>query len=267
MNNNVEDNTCKICNSPTQKVFTTQILNKYQVTYYQCISCDFLQTEKPYWLEEAYSNSMNLTDTGIMHRNSISSKVCASLLFLIFGTKEKCLDYAGGYGVFTRIMRDYGFNFFWFDPYTLNVMARGFEHDEKNTYTAVTTFESFEHFENPITELEKILQYSNNIIFSTELVPNKLPKPGEWWYYGLEHGQHIALHNKKSLQALAKKFDLNFYSLGNLHLFTQKKINPIFQILFKFKFAKHILFGLSFFFEPFIKSRTFSDMSLLKNNL
>lgn len=265
MNNNEEDNICKICNSPTQNVFTTQILNKYQVAYYQCTSCSFLQTEKPYWLEEAYSNSMNLTDTGIMHRNLISSKVCTSLLFLIFDTQGKYLDYAGGYGVFTRIMRDYGFNFFWFDPYTLNVMARGFEHDEKNKYTAVTTFESFEHFENPITELEKILQYSNNIIFSTELVPNKLPKPGEWWYYGLEHGQHIALHNKKSLQVLAKKFDLNFYSLGNLHLFTQKKINPIFQILFKFKYAKHILFGLSYFLRPFLKSRTFSDMISLRN--
>ena len=265
MNTDKADNTCKICNTGTQKVFTTEILKKHLVSYYQCTKCNFVQTESPFWLSEAYSNPMNLTDTGIMHRNSISSKVCASLLFLVFGSKGKYLDYAGGYGVFTRIMRDYGFDFYWFDPYTTNVMARGFEHSNENNYSAVTTFESFEHFENPILELERIVKFSKNIIFSTELIPDKLPGPEEWWYYGREHGQHIAIHSKKSLQILADKFNLYFYSLGNLLFFFKKKINIFLRLVFKFKYAKHLLFGMSYFIKPFVKSKTYSDMILLRN--
>ncbi len=41
------------------------------------------------------------------------------------------LDYAGGYGVFTRLMRDIGFDFYWHDPYTQNLFANGFEKDIK----------------------------------------------------------------------------------------------------------------------------------------
>ena len=127
-------NNCKICTSETVKVFNTKILNKYYVDYFQCSFCNFVQTEKPYWLEESYQNPMNLTDTGIMLRNERSARIVTSVIFLFFNKSFKFLDYAGGYGVFTRIMRDKGFDFYWDDPYTKNVLSRGFEKKDNQTF-------------------------------------------------------------------------------------------------------------------------------------
>jgi hypothetical protein len=56
-------------------------------------------------------------DTGIMQRNLYLSKITAFILLLFFDCRKKFLDYAGGYGVFVRLMRDYGFDFYWYDKY------------------------------------------------------------------------------------------------------------------------------------------------------
>lgn len=257
---------CKICGKETHKVFNAKILYKYDVDYFQCSNCEFVQTEKEYWLEEAYQNSMNLTDTGIMHRNQRFSKITASIIILFFDKKLKFLDYAGGYGVFTRIMRDMGFDFYWNDPYTTNALARGFEQEEGIKYHAVTTFESFEHFVDPIKEVEKILELTDNIIFSTALTPKPLPQIDKWWYYGAEHGQHVALYSKKALDTLAKKFDMHYYNLDNMHIFSKKKINPLGALVLKFKYSKYLLYASYFLFYPFLKSRTADDMNSLKHS-
>lgn len=47
-------------------VFSDKILHKYTVQYYQCPQCEYLCTEEPYWLKEAYANPINDTDTGIL---------------------------------------------------------------------------------------------------------------------------------------------------------------------------------------------------------
>ena len=109
----------------------------------------------------------------------------------------------------------------------------------------VTGFELFEHFENPIEEIEKIFKYSKNILVSTYLLPENNPKPQEWWYYGLEHGQHISLYSYETFKYIAKKYSLNIYSnKKNLHLFTQKKINPL---VFKYVNLKNIYYSVRAF--------------------
>jgi hypothetical protein len=74
-----------------------------------------LQTEDPYWLDEAYKDPITLTDTGYMQRNINLSKMVATILLLFFDFRRKFLDYVGGYGVFVRLMRDIGFDFYWYD--------------------------------------------------------------------------------------------------------------------------------------------------------
>src|SRR5690606_10191648 len=123
------------------------------------------------------------------------------------------LDYAGGYGIFTRIMRDIGFDFYWDDPYTENLLSKGFQKQEADKYEALTTFESFEHFEDPLAEIAKIADISENIIFSTALVPKPLPAPTDWWYYAFEHGQHIAFYSTKTFEVIAERFNLHYYNI------------------------------------------------------
>lgn len=215
---------CKICNQISNYIFTAKILGKYYIKYYYCDNCGFMQTEEPYWLDEAYKEPINITDTGYIQRNIQFSQKLTIILSIFFKKNEKFLDYSGGYGMFTRLMRDIGFDFYWDDKYTKNLFARGFEHKLGTTYEAITSFESFEHYVEPIKELEYLLNLTQNIIFSTELLPYPIPKPEDWWYYGLNHGQHIAFYSKKTLQFLANKYQLNYSHYRDLHIFSLKTI-------------------------------------------
>lgn len=224
---------CKICEEKSNYVFKAKILNSHEIEYFKCSSCGFMQTQTPYWLEEAYSEAISVSDTGVMARNNNFAK-STSIIFSLLSIKNGIfLDYGGGYGIFTRLMRDKGFDFCWYDKYATNLVARGFEGDViNNRYEAITSFENFEHFENPMQEIEKIFSLTDTILFSTELVPDATPKPDEWWYYCLEHGQHISLFSKKSLEYIASKYGYNLISNNrNLHIFSKKKIsNKIFLL-------------------------------------
>jgi hypothetical protein len=125
-------------------------------------------------------------------------------------------------------MRDNGFDYYWNDPYCTNLLAAGFEYEIKSgdKIELLTAFELFEHFIDP-AETNKLLAISRNIIFSTQLLPKPIPEPDKWWYYGFEHGQHISFYSKETLQFIARKNNLNFYSTLGLHIFTEKRINRI----------------------------------------
>lgn len=214
---------CKICHSQTREAFKHLVLNKHVVKYMHCPQCGFLNTEEPYWLEEAYAEPINLSDTGYVSRNIYLARRTLTIFSLLFGKKNIFLDYAGGYGLLTRLMRDYGLNFLWSDLYTANLFARGFEYKDE-CIRALTCFECFEHFSDPATELEKILAITKNIFFSTRLLPKEIPDPEQWDYYGFDHGQHVSFYSDCTLKFLAQKYKLNYYSDGkNLHLFTVRK--------------------------------------------
>jgi hypothetical protein len=215
--------TCKICGKENKFVFKAKIMKKYEVSYFHCENCGFLQTEEPYWLSEAYKEPINISDTGYLSRNINLSKIVTTLLVSFFDYKKSFLDYAGGYGVFVRLMRDIGFDFYWYDKYTQNLFARGFEYKEGMAIEAITTFESFEHFDKPMEEIENMLKISKNIIFTTELLPYPIPEPNKWWYYGLDHGQHISFYSKKTLNYIASYFGLRYCSFRNIHIFTEKE--------------------------------------------
>jgi hypothetical protein len=139
------------------------------------------------------------------------------------------------------MMRDTGFDFYRFDQYCENIFARGFEAnmDLGNKYELITAFEVFEHLVNPLDHVKQILKYSDNVLFSTVLMPAHLPKPDEWWYYGLEHGQHVSLYTKKTLQFIASAFRLNLY-LGenNIFLLTKRRVPfLLFRLATNYKFS------------------------------
>ena len=250
---------CKICNGPTKKFDNGFILNKYYIDYFQCEKCGFVQTESPYWLKESYSDAISVSDTGVISRNIIFSKLATIMMSLCVNTKRDFLDYGGGYGIFTRIMRDNGFNFYWYDKYAINLVARGFEGSiSEKKYEAITSFENFEHFENPIEEIEKIFSLTDFVLFSTELITVPAPSTNNWWYYCLEHGQHISIFSNKTLEYIAKKYGYNLISNGrNLHIFSKKKLNN--RIFLLEKIIRKL--KLENFFKK--KPKTDSDMNMM----
>jgi hypothetical protein len=228
---------CKICNSASSKIFRRSILNRYDVDYFQCSSCGFIQTEEPYWLKEAYLAPMTIEDTGIIKRNVLSAKRTSTVLYFLFNKEGRFLDYGGGYGIFVRLMRDYGFDFYWTDPYTENLFARGFSFNSGSDVPIelLTTFECFEHFADPLNEIEKMLSISRSILFSTDIFTSGIPCPEQWQYYYFSHGQHISLYSITSLKVIAERFNLHLYTNGkSFHLLTQKVLSStVFNVLLK----------------------------------
>lgn len=206
-------------------MFTKKVLEKYDVSYFQCSSCGFIQTEKPYWQEESYSNPITSLDVGLVNRNIQFSDVIEKIIYQYFDKRGKFLDFAGGYGLLTRIMRDKGFDFYREDKYCENLFAKHFDIDDlpekERKFELITAFELMEHIENPFKELDYIFSMTDSFLFSTELIPDKNIE--NWWYIGTEHGQHISFYSKKALQIIAKRFNKVYYPCGNLHLLASKK--------------------------------------------
>ncbi len=247
-----------------EKIFQAEVLNKYSAEYYRCPKCLFLQAANPYWLSEAHKNPINISDTGLLARNINFSEIAAIILYFYFDKNAKFVDFAGGYGIFTRLMRDIGFDFYWNDPFCQNIFAKGFEYEEQkpDEIKFLTAFECFEHFENPLEEIEKMLKISRNIFFSTMLAPEGSLPANDWFYYGFKHGQHISFFSHKTLRYIAGKNNLYFYTNEkNLHLFTDRKLKFFtFKLIHKLK-----KFGFLKFIKRRMQSKTDSDSKYLLN--
>jgi len=218
-----EDHLCSICGSLMQYNFSRRIMNKYDVSYFYCPHCDHIQTEKPYWLEESYQSPLSDSDTGQIWRNERNCTFACAALQRFFPPSAKVLEYAGGYGLLTRMLRDAGAECFWYDKYAENTFARHFEDDGKQKYDLVLAFEALEHFENPMLELENIFNSGNSLLFSEVLLTE--PCPAQWWYLCTEHGQHVNFYSRKTFQYIAEHFHKNLYFHEDIGLMTSCEIN------------------------------------------
>jgi hypothetical protein len=210
--------------------FRRVVLRKYEVQYSQCMSCGFVQTEEPHWLTEAYANPIASADTGILQRNLYLSRVTSVVLWRLFGGKGKFLDAAGGYGIFTRLMRDAGFDYYWCDPHAPNLVARGFEGGQaQGPYSAVSAFEVLEHVVDPLGFLSGLLRDmgTRTLIVSTELFEGDAPDPERWWYYAFDTGQHISFYRRSTLEVIGRKLGLRLYSNRNVHLWTDERVSQL----------------------------------------
>lgn len=218
-------NACKICGSNSHLLFKAQVLKKHQVSYFQCSNCQFIQTEEPYWLPEAYASAITSLDIGLIDRNLHYLRITQNIINQFFDADAVFLDYGGGYGMFVRMMRDAGYTYYRQDDYCENIFAKHFDVTdlkEQPEFELVTAFEVFEHLQDPEKELKRMLGFGKSILFSTGLQPaNQTFKSAEdWWYFAPETGQHIAFFTPKALSLLAGKHQLHYYNHDNLHLFT-----------------------------------------------
>jgi hypothetical protein len=254
--------TCRICGGSVRELFSGTVLGRHAVRYFECAACGLVQTEAPTWLAEAYAEPINPTDTGIMRRNLVLARITAAVINVFFDRRAHFLDFAGGYGIFVRLMRDRGFDFFWDDPHAPNLMARSFEGAQLagERVELITSFESFEHFTDPVAELDRMLARGDSILLSTLLAPEPAPALDAWWYYGTEHGQHISFYRARTLRHLATQRGLHVCSNGrNLHLLSRRRIaNWQFNACVASGYV-----GLSELLRPLARSRTLADASKL----
>jgi hypothetical protein len=255
---------CKICQSKSTEFYKGKILMKYDVSYFQCEKCNFIQTENPHWLNEAYASAITHLDIGLLNRNLYLIKEIPKVIDTLFPKANLFLDYGGGYGVFVRMMRDLGYNFFRFDTYCDNIFSNFFDIKDckESKFDIVTSFEVFEHLESPLNEVKKMFEFADTIVFSTLLIPENRNEFSKWWYVSPETGQHIAFYHKKTFSVIAEQFNCNYYSNNsNLHILTKHKLDDAkVSDLFSVKKA-------SFFEKIFNRNKNKSRESLIPKDL
>lgn len=217
---------CPIDDFVMQPLFRAEIMRKYDVQYYYCSQCSLIQTEQPFWLDEAYSRSLAECDTGLMERNLHNALRVSAVVRTIAGTHARVVDVAGGYGILTRLLRDIGFDCVWDDKYSENIIAPGFESiPDRGGGDVCCAFEVLEHIEDPVLfmrETEK--QYGCRfLLFSTELFCDMPDRT--WPYYAFNTGQHISFYSRKTLKTIANSMGWSYQALPrNLHLFSAEPI-------------------------------------------
>lgn len=231
---------CKICKNESAEFAVKKILGRYDIRYYRCPACHFIQTEDPYWLGEAYGNVITQLDIGLVYRNENLAPLVATIINLLFDPGARFLDFGGGYGLFVRMMRDRGFDFYRQDIYCENLFAKHFDVRDlrdNSGFNLLTAFEVYEHLKDPVDETGKMLRYADNILFTTELQPESQSALDDWWYFIPETGQHISLYTKLSLEIIADKFNMHLISRNNLHLFSRTQKS---KLLFNLAFLRNV---------------------------
>ena len=247
---------CPICGTKRHKTHQALLLNRLPVSYWMCPACDFWGTDEPTWLDEAYSSAIASTDTGLVSRNlTLARRVPPLLARMTTPSRATYVDWAGGYGLFVRLMRDRGFNFLWQDDYADNILAEPNRFDEdQTTIAAVTAFEVFEHVPDPLEFVRRVLRetQSPTLIFTTTL--HDVTYQPDWWYLSPETGQHISFYSLRTLGRLAQELGLKVRSHAGLHMLTSQEISPL-------EYA--VLVKTSRFSEPLLRrwlgSKTWAD--------
>lgn len=120
--NDTRAHSCPVCLDSMTQLHQARYLGRHDAWLDRCPTCQLIKVRNPHWYEEAYSDAICLADTGIVTRN-LNIATALSALFRWMGLRGPFLDYGGGVGLLTRLMRDRGYDFRWFDEYADNALA------------------------------------------------------------------------------------------------------------------------------------------------
>lgn len=222
------DTPCKLCDAPTTHFGTQRVLGIHEAEYRRCSRCGYVFVLDPHWLEEAHSIAIAALDTGIVIRNLWLADATCALLGLSLRQVRTVLDYGGGSGLLVRLMRDRGHDFHWYDEYSPNLLAGGFESGLDGKFDMATAFELVEHLPDPLSTFVRLRGLAPVLLISTELLSPDVRQLDDWWYYAPECGQHIGFFTERSLRAVAERLGWVLSSNGrNLHVMSERPVSRV----------------------------------------
>lgn len=213
---------CRVCGSSMEHFAKAVVLSRVDAVYLRCSRCGLVMAEEPTWLHLAYGEAIARLDVGLLDRCQILANITSMVLRAERLRGGRFLDWAGGYGTLTRMMRDRGFDFVHNEIYANNIFAQGYEIADLagERFDLITAFEVLEHLTDPIASLSPLAAASDRLLTTTRLLPSPAPRPGDWDYYALESGQHITFYTADALQHLAQHLGFDgVVTSGLVHLF------------------------------------------------
>ena len=211
---------CPLCLGPLSWFADGVLLDHVPVRYFRCDSCGSVVLPDPTWLDEAYSHAISPLDVGLLERCVQMANITTAVVVAQGLRRGKFLDFAGGYGTLTRLMRDRGLDFRHNDPLCQNLFAQGFEAEVGERQDMVTAYEVLEHLSDPATTLAAAAQSTDLLLVTTRVLPDPVPKLGTWDYYAEESGQHVTFYTVAGLRALGERLGMQLTTSGRTtHLF------------------------------------------------
>jgi len=219
------DEACRLCEGHLVPKFSGIVLHKYEVRYFECDQCGSLQTEVPYWLDDAYGSNLSSLDTGAVQRN-LQNLAAAYLISRLFRVRD-ALDFGGGDGFLCRLLRDYNVNCYVKDKYVVPTYSQGFSEPDFAAPNLVLAFEVLEHFATPARELQDLFQWQPKVLLASTAVYSR--QRADWWYLASESGQHVFFYSEKAVRMIAERFGYSSLLSGGFLLFVRKPEHSAFK--------------------------------------
>lgn len=208
---------CRLCAGTLRPRFSKLLLQKHEVRYFECEECGSMQTEEPYWLDEAYAINLSRLDTGAAQRNLTT--LAATLVIAKMLGVENVVDKGGGDGLLCRMLRDYGLNCFVHDKFATPTYAQGYTDPDFATPDMVIACEVVEHFANPSQDLAAVFETGSPIVMLTTGLYEG--QSSDWWYLASETGQHVFFYSPKAMRMIGDRYAYAYVRLGRFLMFTR----------------------------------------------
>lgn len=243
---------CRLCAGPVDRVRSMKVLGRHEVGLHQCRMCRFIQTDTPWWLDEAYSSAITATDVGLVARCTALSGRIPSVLACAPRRGSSVLDWGGGYGLLTRMLRDRGIDCWHWDPHCVNIHAphHGADVTDRERWGAILAVEVLEHLVDPWQFFRPAALKADLLVVTTCLAPEG-PIPGkDWWYWAPEHGQHVSFYTRRSMEHVADEIGMVYTPAGQMHVFSRgigtarrlaMRISPVRRVIERMRRTRSLL--------------------------
>ncbi|MGO8737697.1 class I SAM-dependent methyltransferase [Rhodoblastus sp.] len=219
---------CKICGSESHFAGSTDFWkcggghpfgrSGVPVYWYSCPRCEFLFTDFfDTWSSIEFSKYIYNSDyikVDPDYGGTRSERVFESLKpFLLTAPGARVLDYGGGSGVLSKLLREVNIDAVSYDPFSSPDLPGG-------EFDIIVCVEVLEHSPEParvIQDMVRFLAQGGCIILGISLHPQNIKQLGPAWWYCAPRNGHCSTFSASTLATLGRQLGLSFHFGRNAH--------------------------------------------------
>ena len=224
----------KICGPPSAHFQNTKL--GIGVEYRRCLRCNFIFTEffdqftADLWVTFVYnSDYYSFIDPEYESIRPQQKSYQLRCLLRSPNAGWLGLDYGGGGGRLSQLMRESGYVFDSYDPFGADTT----QEVNRGKYNLCSLFEVAEHAVDPVGVLGEIVKMSSParlaVLVGTQIHDRQHVQPGHlanWWYAAPRNG-HVSLFSRASLRRLAASRSLSYFGLARGLHFLYRGYSPL----------------------------------------